>query len=47
MASQSKVVVEWSFRENGGTERVYIALVKVGFYHLRCVLKSYIGQNGL
>ena len=30
------------------SERMYTALVKVGFGHLKsCVLKSFIGQHGL
>ena len=28
-------------------ERIYTALVQVGFCHLKCVLKSCIGQRGL
>ena len=43
---KSNVVVEWPFLENG-TKRIYTALVKVGFCHLRCVLKSCIRPNGL
>ena len=35
---KSKVVVEWTFGENGA-ERIYTAIVKVGFCHLKCVLK--------
>ena len=39
MASGSKGVVEWPFRENGA-ERIYTAFVKVNFRSLKCVLKS-------
>ena len=28
-----------------GAERIYTALVKVGFLPLKCVLKSFIGRN--
>ena len=38
--SYSKVVVEWPFRENGA-ERIYTALVEVGFSNLKCVFKSF------
>ena len=44
MASYRNVVVEWPFLKNGA-ERIYIALVKVDSGHLKCVLKSFIGQN--
>ena len=30
------MVVEWSFRENGA-ERIYTALVQVGFCDLKCL----------
>ena len=40
------MVAEWPFRESGA-ERIYTALVKVDFSHLKCVLKSCIGQHGL
>ena len=40
-----RVVAERAFRENGA-ERVYTAIVKVGFCHLKCVLKSLISRNG-
>ena len=43
--SEVMVVVEWPCRENGA-ERIDTALVKVGFCHLKCVLKPRIGQNG-
>ena len=46
MASESKVVVEWPFQENGA-ERIYTAFVVVGVCHLKSVLKSVVGQNGL
>ena len=38
MASATKVVVEWTFPEYG-TAKVKL---KVGFCHLKCVLKSLI-----
>ena len=36
MASPSKVVVEWTFRENA-RDRICSALVKVRFSNLKCV----------
>ena len=39
------MVLGWPLRENGA-ERIYTAIVKVGFCHVKCVLKSCIGRNG-
>ena len=41
-----KVVAEWPFPQNG-TERICIALLKLGFCVLKRVLKSFIGRNWL
>ena len=49
LASKSKVVAtEWTFRETGA-EIMYTAIVKesIGFCGLKCVLKSFAGQNEL
>ena len=42
----SKLVEEWPFRENED-ERIYTASVKVSICNLICVLKSFMGPNGL
>ena len=44
MASESKMVVEWPFRENGA-ERIYTNLVKVGLCNLKYVLKLCINRS--
>ena len=40
------MILKWPFWSNGA-ERSYAALVKVEFCNLKCVLKSFIVQNGL
>ena len=48
MASYSKMLVyiEWPFREKkNGAERIYTALVKVGFCHFKCVLTKVIDRS--
>ena len=45
---QIKVTTKWPFLEEGnGAERIYSAIVKVYFCHLKRVLKSFLGQSGL
>ena len=46
MASYSKVFVVWTFRENEG-EKIYTALVKVGFCNVLYQLQSFIDRNEL
>ena len=44
MASSSKMIVEWPFQGNGA-KRIYAALVKEDFCHLKGVLKSFTGPK--
>ena len=39
-----KVVVEWTFPSNGA-ERIYVALVNVGFCHLKCISHLYVDMD--